>query len=106
MFLSQYILIISDEYFLSNLKIIDNVTHERKQRILKTINWSPRTIQSLEIWPSYNMQTTHQSDNNELNCTGCGHKGVTTRISLCGQPYNIDTLQSVPPDRVSLLEKV
>ncbi|KAM0729784.1 Glutamine and serine-rich protein 1 [Formica fusca] len=88
-----------DDYFLSNVKIVDEVTEERKRRLLSTTKWKPNVVTALSTWPCVNvLKDLPPSENKGKCCAGCEQTRIHARILLYGQPYNGTTLEGSPPD--------
>uniref|UniRef100_A0ABD2XCJ4 DUF4211 domain-containing protein n=1 Tax=Trichogramma kaykai TaxID=54128 RepID=A0ABD2XCJ4_9HYME len=85
-----------DEYFLLNVKKVDEITEERKQRLLSTTKWQSNVITALSTWPCINLLKDNIADRNKT-CSGCGRVKLFSRILLYGQPYNSTTLEGCPP---------
>lgn len=97
----------TDDYFLSNVKTIDDLNVERKERVRSTIAFPSRMLYSLETWPCYSIQTDLGITNNgQIICAGCNKRAIVSRIVLYGQPYNINTIESIHLDDRVTYEKV
>lgn len=89
------------------MKTIEELTKERKNRLLSTITWSQRVIYSIETWPCYNIITDLGTANmTQIICGGCNQRGIASRFILYGQPYNANTIETVQPDNRLPYEKV
>lgn len=98
---------ITDEYFLSNVKTIDDMTAGRKTRLINTTQWSARFSYSIETWPCYNLITDlGQINYSNINCSGCGQRGISARLILYGQPYNPNTVALIQLDHRIPYDKV
>lgn len=96
-----------DDYFLSNVKTVDEVTEERKRRLLSTTKWKPNIVTALSTWPCVNvLKDLPPSENKGKHCAGCQQTRIYARILLYGQPYNGTTLEGSPPDPRVPHEKV
>lgn len=96
-----------DDYFLSNVKTVDEVTEERKRRLLSTTKWKPNVVTAISTWPCVNvLKDLPLSEYKGKCCAGCQHTRIYARILLYGQPYNGTTLEGSPPDPRVPHEKV
>lgn len=98
---------ITDEYFLSNVKTIDDITESKKQKLLAVLGW-PQTVHvAVSTWPCYNViRDLYTSDMQQRKCAACFRAGVAVRVLLYGQPYNSTTLEGCQPDPQAASEKV
>ncbi|XP_008559916.1 putative uncharacterized protein DDB_G0277255 isoform X1 [Microplitis demolitor] len=88
-----------DEYFLSNVKMIDEITEERKRRLLSTTKWQKNVVTVISTWPCLNvLKDLSSSECKGKQCSGCQHSQIHARVLLYGQPYNATTLEGSPPD--------
>ncbi|XP_035784487.1 mucin-12-like isoform X2 [Anopheles albimanus] len=88
-----------DDYFLSRVKIIDNFTEDRKQRLMQVTPWPRNIITSIATLPGYSImaelsggQHLHQQHQQTAVCAACHQSSISVRIVLQGQPYNGATL--------------
>lgn len=96
-----------DDYFLSNVKTVDDVTDERKRRLLSTTKWKPNIVRAISTWPCLNvLKDIPSSEYKGKSCAGCQQTRIYARILLYGQPYNGTTLEGSPPDPKISYEKV
>ncbi|XP_058807073.1 uncharacterized protein LOC131673241 isoform X2 [Phymastichus coffea] len=86
-----------DDYFLSNVKTVDEITEERKQQLLSTTNWRSNVVTALSTWPCINVLRDNMSDHKGKSCEGCNKLKIHSRVLLYGQPYNSTTLEGSPP---------
>jgi len=101
------LLLCLDDYFLSNVKTVDEVTEERKHRLLSTTKWKPNIITAISTWPCVNvLKDLPPSEYKGKSCAGCQQTKIYARILLYGQPYNSTTLEGSPPDPRIPHEKV
>lgn len=99
--------VFTDEYFLSNVKIIDDLTANKKARLMSTTRWPTRMTYSIETWPCYNLiSNLGHTDLSCIPCIGCSQRGIAARIILYGQPYNPSTVTVVPTDNRIPYDKV
>ncbi|KAJ6646601.1 Glutamine and serine-rich protein 1, partial [Pseudolycoriella hygida] len=88
-----------DEYFLSNVKTIDDITNDRKRRLLNITPWPKTMTLSVETWPCYNIVSDlGQVGTNHLFCVACHQPGISMRLILYGNPYNPSTIETIEPD--------
>ncbi|XP_016766169.1 uncharacterized protein LOC552092 isoform X3 [Apis mellifera] len=88
-----------DDYFLSNVKTVDEVTEERKQRLLSTTKWRSNVINAISTWPCLNvLKDIPFTEYKGKSCAGCQQFKIHARVLLYGQPYNATTLEGSPPD--------
>lgn len=97
----------SDEYFLSNVKTIDDVTDSKKQKLLSILQWPASLITAISTWPCYNViRELNPTDAQQWKCAACLQIGVAVRVLMYGQPYNSTTLEGCQPDPQVVNEKV
>ncbi|XP_034935014.1 uncharacterized protein [Chelonus insularis] len=88
-----------DEYFLSNVKMIDEITEDRKNRLLSTTKWQPNVVTAISTWPCLNvLKDLSNVECKGKQCVGCDYNQIYARVLLYGQPYNATTLEGSPPD--------
>ncbi|KYM91850.1 Glutamine and serine-rich protein 1 [Atta colombica] len=88
-----------DDYFLSNVKTVDEITEERKRRLLFTTKWKASFVTAISTWPCINvLKDLPPSEYKGKFCAGCQQAKIYTRVLLYGQPYNGITLEGSPPD--------
>lgn len=96
-----------DDYFLSNVKTVDEITEERKRRLLFTTKWKTNFVTAISIWPCVNvLKDLPSSECKGKFCAGCQQTKIYARVLLYGQPYNGTTLEGSPPDPRIPHEKV
>lgn len=96
-----------DDYFLSNVKIVDEVTEERKRRLLFTTKWKPNVVAAISTWPCVDvLKDLPLSECKGKSCAGCQQTKIYARVLLYGQPYNSTTLEGSPPDPRAPHDKV
>ncbi|XP_049778744.1 uncharacterized protein LOC126175803 isoform X1 [Schistocerca cancellata] len=89
-----------DDYFLTNLKTVDEVTEERMEHLLRIAKW-PNTLRtSVGTWPCFNVidEPTDGDGEGAMPCIACEHSSATARVQMYGQPYDRTTLEGCPPD--------
>lgn len=97
----------TDDYFLSNVKTIDDLNMERRERVRSTVSFPPLMVRSLETWPCYNIHTDLGVTNNgQIICAGCSKRAVVSRLILGGQAYNTNTIDPIQLDSRISSEKV
>jgi len=88
-----------DDYFLSNVKTVDDVTEERKRRLLGVAQWKAGLQTSVGTWPCFNVISDLPADEKrEKLCAACDKSQVSVRVQMYGQPYNSTTLEGCQPD--------
>nr|CAD7262086.1 unnamed protein product [Timema shepardi] len=88
-----------DDYFLSNVKCVDEITEERKGRLLRVAQWKPSLSNSVGTWPCFNFITDLPADEKTGKlCVACDKAPVAVRVQMYGQPYNSTTLEGCQPD--------
>lgn len=98
---------VPDDYFLSNVKIVDDITEEHKRKLLHVSSWPERLQASVSTWPCFNIITElSPSDIDGKLCAACHKPNVSLRVLMYGQPYNSTTLEGCPPNPQAILEKV
>lgn len=96
-----------DDYFLSNVKTVDEITEERKRRLLCTTKWKASVVTAISTWPCVNvLKDLPPSECKGKFCAGCQQAKIYARVLLYGQPYNGTTLEGSPPDPRIPHEKV
>lgn len=83
-----------DDYFLSNVQIVDVVTAERKTRLLSSTTWPKPLIAAADRWPSLLAvsDVSALSGSVALSCAACQQPGVAVRLMFYGDPYDAVTL--------------
>ncbi|KAI4463363.1 hypothetical protein MML48_4g00006404 [Holotrichia oblita] len=96
-----------DDYFLSNVQTIDEITRSKKQKLLTLLRW-PHPVQiAVSTWPCFNIiRELSTPDFQNRNCAACQQSGVSVRVLMYGQPYNSTTLEGCQPDPQAANEKV
>lgn len=85
------IMLEKDDYFLSNVQIIDAITDERRRRLLSSTDWSERMVRSIETWPD--IQQQQQMIEGPATCAVCRRACVAVRLMLYGVAYDATTLR-------------
>ncbi|XP_017775712.1 PREDICTED: uncharacterized protein LOC108562042 isoform X2 [Nicrophorus vespilloides] len=95
-----------DEYFLSNVKVIDDITINKKNKLIGALRWPSQLQAALSTWPCFNL--TKDFLTKEIlsqNCAACKQPTVSIRLLLYGQPYNSTTLEGCAPDPKAINDK-
>ncbi|CAG9563033.1 unnamed protein product [Danaus chrysippus] len=86
-----------DEYFLSNVKTVDEVTESMRQRVSCS---NARSLDAaVDVWPGLSVAAGGSGA-----CRACTRPAVA-RLLLYGQPYNPATLEPVQPNARLAYEK-
>uniref|UniRef100_A0A1B6EGU2 DUF4211 domain-containing protein n=1 Tax=Clastoptera arizonana TaxID=38151 RepID=A0A1B6EGU2_9HEMI len=100
-FLSE-ILQEKDEYFLINVRTIDELTENHRLRLLNANKWrNINLIKSIDTWPCFNiLSDLPESETKNKECAACdlNKDACMKRIIMYGQPYNNTTLEGSSPD--------
>lgn len=96
-----------DEYFLSNVKTIDDITSSKKMKLLTLLRWPHPVQAAVSTWPCFNViRELSSSDVQGRFCAACQLPNVGVRVLMYGQPYNSTTLEGCQPNPQSVSEKV
>lgn len=96
-----------DDYFLSNVQTIDEITDSKKQKLFALLRWPPAVQGAVCTWPCFNvMREVNDAGAHTKKCAACGRTGVVVRVLMYGQPYNATTLEGCQPDPNAINEKV
>ncbi|XP_078047947.1 uncharacterized protein LOC144475688 isoform X2 [Augochlora pura] len=88
-----------DDYFLSNVKTVDEITEERKRSLLSTTKWRLNVVNAISTWPCLDvLKDLPSTEYKGKSCAGCQYSKIHARVLLYGQPYNATTLEGSPPD--------
>ncbi|XP_050672595.1 serine-rich adhesin for platelets-like isoform X2 [Leptidea sinapis] len=91
-----------DEYFLSNVKTVDEVTETMRSRVSSGVLGNGGGARSIDAavgtWPGLSVTAGNGT------CRACSRPAVA-RLLLYGQPYNPGTLEPVQPDARLAYEK-
>lgn len=89
---------LSDDYFLSNVKTIDDVTANKRRKLMSLVHWPPSLVTAVSTWPCFNViGELNVHDAIHRQCAACLQTGVGVRVLLYGQPYNPITLEGCQP---------
>ncbi|KAL1509615.1 hypothetical protein ABEB36_004326 [Hypothenemus hampei] len=95
-----------DEYFLTNVQTIDDITESKKQKFLQLVRWPPNLQAAVCTWPCFNvLREIGPSELQARTCAACGQNNVAVRVIMYGQPYNATTLEGCQPDPNAINEK-
>ncbi|KAF7280323.1 uncharacterized protein LOC143205006 isoform X2 [Rhynchophorus ferrugineus] len=95
-----------DEYFLSNVQTIDEITDSKKQILLNLLRWPANLQAAVCTWPCFNvLREIGPGDAQARACAACGKNNVAVRVIMYGQPYNATTLEGCQPDPNAISEK-
>ncbi|XP_025830807.1 uncharacterized protein LOC108744837 isoform X2 [Agrilus planipennis] len=87
-----------DDYFLSNVKTIDDITESKQKKLTLLLNW-PKTVHgAVTTWPCFNVIRDINSSDKVKPCAACDGSTVNARVLMYGQPYNSTTLEGCQPD--------
>ncbi|XP_018026953.1 uncharacterized protein LOC108682321 [Hyalella azteca] len=79
----------NDEYFVDSVKIMEDLTGERKLKMHNMISWPEAFWESLERWPSVNVMSSRVKS----NCETCFKIAASKLALFYGQPYDELTLK-------------
>lgn len=80
------------------MKVIDEITCDKKQKLLSLLRW-PYLVQSaMATWPCFNVIRELSVTDLSKTCAACSEANVAMRVLLYGQPYNSTTLEGCQPD--------
>jgi hypothetical protein len=98
---------LADDYFLSNVKTVDDVTEERKRRLLGVAQWKAGLQTSVGTWAWLNVISDLAAvEKWGKLCAACDKSQVSVRVQMYGQPYNSTTLEFCQPDPKVASQKV
>ncbi|XP_065159098.1 uncharacterized protein [Atheta coriaria] len=86
-----------DDYFLTNVKMIDDLTMSKKNKLVYCFRWPMQLLSVIGTWPCFNTYTDCV-DAMGKRCAACDAPGASVRLIFFGQPYNDVTLEMCPPD--------
>ncbi|XP_018572236.1 uncharacterized protein LOC108911707 isoform X2 [Anoplophora glabripennis] len=96
----------NDDYFLSNVQTIDDITDSKKQKLFALLRWPPTVQGAVCTWPCFNvMREVNDVGVQVKKCAACSRAGVVVRVLMYGQPYNATTLEGCQPDPNAINEK-
>ncbi|ENN76386.1 hypothetical protein YQE_07108, partial [Dendroctonus ponderosae] len=95
-----------DEYFLSNVQTIDDITERKKQKLLQLVQWPASLQGAVCTWPCFNvLREIGPGDAQTRTCAACERHNVAVRVIMYGQPYNATTLEGCQPDPNAINDK-
>ncbi|KAF2356134.1 protein of unknown function DUF4211 [Trinorchestia longiramus] len=80
----------NDEYFVDRVKVMEELTAERKQKMRSIVTWVDNFWKSLEVWPSVNVM----SSTGKNTCDACYQASCNKLALFYGQPYDDITLKA------------
>lgn len=106
--LTHYEISFTDEYFLVNVRTVDELTDNRRLRLVKANNWIDCGLErSVATWPCFNvLSDLPASETRNKKCAACNADQGNVRIIMYGQPYNNTTLDGSSPDPKVANQKV
>lgn len=96
----------ADDYFLSNVKIIDDITDNKKQKLINMLRWPHPVQAAVSTWPCFNVIRELSADSDVKLCVACSQSSISVRVLMYGQPYNSTTLDGCQPDPQTVNQKV
>lgn len=81
----------TDEYFLDNMREIENVCEEKKQLFFNKLKWEASVVKCIETFPCVNI--IPQKNENDLRCRLCHDMWSTLMFNFTGAPYDAQTLE-------------
>jgi len=89
---------LADDYFLSNLNTVDDVTEKRKRRLPLAPQWKAGLQTNFGTWPCFNVISDLPADEKrEKLCAACDKSQAYVRAQTYGQPYNSTTFEGCQP---------
>ena len=95
---------VSDDYFVSNIEKVDSVTLLRKDKLMTGRTWTLRFQHAITTWPNLNNLGSESCASTV--CGACEKARAKTMLQMFGQPYNNNTLSTLPPDQDAMLNRV
>ena len=95
---------VSDDYFVSNIEKVDSVTLLRKDKLMTGRTWTLRFQHAITTWPNLNNLGSESCASTV--CGACEKARAKTMLQMFGQPYNNNTLSTIPPDQDAMLNRV
>ena len=95
---------VSDDYFVSNIEKVDSVTLLRKDKLMTGTTWTLRFQHAITTWPNLNNLGSESCASTV--CGACEKARAKTMLQMFGQPYNNNTLSTIPPDQDAMLNRV
>ncbi|CAG9861726.1 unnamed protein product [Phyllotreta striolata] len=95
-----------DDYFLSNVQTIDEITVSKRRKLFEILRWPAAVQSAVCTWPCFNViREVSPADTQTKCCSACGRTGIAGRVLMYGQPYNATTLEGCQPDPNAINEK-
>lgn len=92
-----------DDYFVTNIEKVDSVTLLRKDKLMTGISWTLRFQHALTVWPCLNDLGSEACTSTV--CGACEKNKADTMLQMFGQPYNSNTLSTIPPDPEAMMNR-
>jgi len=93
----------ADEYFVSNIEKVDSVTLLRKDKLLTGVTWTLRFQHALTVWPCLNDLGSEACTSTV--CGACEKARAYSMLQMFGQPYNSNTLATIPPNPEAMMNR-
>ncbi|XP_065214388.1 uncharacterized protein LOC135841378 [Planococcus citri] len=88
----------NDDYFLSNMKVIDEVTATYLTDLTGVIKWKENSLSILvKTWPFLSIKSI-RGDSSKIKCSSCSKTNSKQTAIFYGQPYQRETLQGCNPN--------
>ena len=95
------------DYFLSNVKTVDDVSEERKWRLPGAPQWKAGLQTSVGTWPCFNVISDLPADEKwEKLCAARDKSQVYVRAQMYGQSYNSTSFEGCQPNLKGDSQKV
>ena len=95
---------LSDDYFVANIEKVDSVTLLRKDKLMTGTTWTLRFQHAITTWPNLNNLGSESCASTV--CGACEKARAKTMLQMFGQPYNSNTLATIPPDQDAMMNRV
>jgi len=92
-----------DDYFVTNIEKVDSVTLLRKDKLMTGVSWTLRFQHALTVWPCLNDLGSEACTSTV--CGACEKNKAETMLQMFGQPYNSNTLSTIPPDPEAMMNR-
>lgn len=88
-----------DVYFLSNMKVIDEVTATYLSDLTGVVKWGSNNVNILvKTWPFISIKNIRDSSKSTTKCSSCTETNAKQTAIFYGQPYQRETLQGCKPN--------